>query len=136
MRPLPDPAEVAPTRDAALGTDEQPPARSGLGEVIKVYLDVAASSGGQADRPLPGLFFSDNRLSRSLIYWASTSRDLDLVALVAATTHRSVTELEADLRRWINQWNADPKPFVWTKIADAILDTLAAYCQRINGSGH
>lgn len=34
--------------------------------------------------------------------------------------------------RWINEWNADPKPFVWTKTADRILDTLAAYCTRIN----
>ena len=52
------------------------------------------------------------------------------------SAHRSVTELEADIRRWTNQWNADPKPFVWTKTADAILDTLAAYCQRITDSGH
>jgi transposase len=52
------------------------------------------------------------------------------------SAHRSVTELEADIRRWINAWNADPTPFVWTKNADAILDTLAAYCQRINDSGH
>lgn len=29
-----------------------------------------------------------------------------------------------------------PKPFVWTKTADDILETLAAYCQRINDSGH
>jgi transposase len=50
--------------------------------------------------------------------------------------HRSVTELEADVRRWINEWNADPKPFVWTKTADQILETLAAYCTRINDSGH
>jgi transposase len=52
------------------------------------------------------------------------------------SAHRSVTELEADVRRWINEWNADPKPFVWTKTADQILDTLAAYCQRINDSRH
>jgi transposase len=52
------------------------------------------------------------------------------------SAHRSVTELEADVRRWINEWNADPKPFVWTKTADEILETLAAYCQRINDSGH
>jgi hypothetical protein len=50
--------------------------------------------------------------------------------------HRSVLELEADVRRWINEWNKNPKPFVWTKTADQILDTLAAYCQRINDSGH
>ena len=52
------------------------------------------------------------------------------------SAHRSVTELEADIRKWINEWNRDPKPFVWTKTADEILDTLAAYCRRINDSGH
>jgi transposase len=52
------------------------------------------------------------------------------------SAHRSVTELEADIRKWINEWNKDPKPFVWTKTADEILDTLASYCQRINNSGH
>jgi transposase len=52
------------------------------------------------------------------------------------SAHRSVTELEADIRAWINAWNADPKPFVWAKTADEILESLAAYCQRINGSGH
>lgn len=52
------------------------------------------------------------------------------------SVHRSVTELEADIRKWINAWNADPKPFVWTKTADQILDTLSAYCTRINDSGH
>jgi hypothetical protein len=33
---------------------------------------------------------------------------------------------------WIEAWNADPKPFVWVKTADEILDSLAAYCTRIN----
>lgn len=28
----------------------------------------------------------------------------------------------------------DPQPFVWTKTADQILETLASYCQRINNS--
>ncbi len=52
------------------------------------------------------------------------------------SAHRSVTGLRADVQAWINAWNADPKPFVWTKTADEILETLAAYCQRINDSGH
>jgi transposase len=52
------------------------------------------------------------------------------------SAHRSVTELEADIRKWVNEWNKDPKPFVWTKTADEILETLAAYCWRINDSGH
>jgi transposase len=52
------------------------------------------------------------------------------------SAHRSVTELENDIRKWINEWNKDPKPFIWTKTADEILETLAAYCERINDSGH
>jgi transposase len=52
------------------------------------------------------------------------------------STHRSVTDLERDVRAWINAWNEDPKPFVWTKTADEILRTLAAYCSRINDSQH
>src|SRR6266511_808341 len=50
--------------------------------------------------------------------------------------HKSVQALEADIRTWIETWNEDPRPFVWTKTADEILDSLAAYCQRISGAGH
>jgi len=51
-------------------------------------------------------------------------------------THRSVNELVASIRTWITNWNDDPQPFVWHKTADEILDSLAAYCQRISDSGH
>lgn len=50
--------------------------------------------------------------------------------------HRSVRDLVASLRTWITNWNEDPKPYVWHKTADEILDNLANYCQRINDSGH
>jgi hypothetical protein len=36
----------------------------------------------------------------------------------------------------IANWNDNPKPFIRHKTADEILDSLAAYCQRINDSGH
>jgi transposase len=52
------------------------------------------------------------------------------------SAHRSVNELETDIRKWINEWNKNPKPFVWTKSADEIFETLAAYCSRIIDSGH
>lgn len=29
------------------------------------------------------------------------------------SAHRSFTELETGVREWINEWSADPKPFVW-----------------------
>ena len=41
------------------------------------------------------------------------------------STHHSVTELETAVEAWIETWNDDPKPFVWTKSADEILDNLA-----------
>src|SRR3954462_1583308 len=50
--------------------------------------------------------------------------------------HRTVRELNADIRAWITSWNENPRPFVWTKTADEILDSIARYCQRINESGH
>jgi transposase len=51
-------------------------------------------------------------------------------------THRSVRELNADIRSWIATWNDQPRPYVWTKTADQILDSIAKYCTRINDSGH
>jgi len=50
--------------------------------------------------------------------------------------HRSVRALNADIRAWIETWNEDPKPFVWTKPAEQILDSIARYCNRINASRH
>jgi transposase len=52
------------------------------------------------------------------------------------SSHRSVKELEADIRAWIGAWNDDPKPFVWTKTADEILESIASYLQLINDSEH
>jgi transposase len=50
--------------------------------------------------------------------------------------HRSVQALNADIRAWIETWNDDPKPYVWTKTADQILESIARYCTRINDSRH
>ncbi len=51
-------------------------------------------------------------------------------------THRSVRALNADIRDWIKTWNANPRPYVWTKTADQILDSITRYCSRINDSRH
>jgi transposase len=42
-------------------------------------------------------------------------------------THRSTKELEAAISSWIDSWNENPRPFVWHKSADEILESLAAY---------
>lgn len=49
---------------------------------------------------------------------------------------RSSRELEQAIERYLAQHNDDPRPFVWTKSADEILQALAWTCQRINDSGH
>lgn len=45
--------------------------------------------------------------------------------------HDSVAELAADINAWVDNWNANPRPYVWTKTADEILDKLARYCTAI-----
>jgi transposase len=50
--------------------------------------------------------------------------------------HRSVRALNQDIRHWVDTWNENPRPFVWTKTADQILESIARYCGRINDSRH
>ena len=42
----------------------------------------------------------------------------------------TVDALEAAIRAYIDRTNQDPKPFVWTKGADDILDSVRRFCQR------
>jgi transposase len=51
-------------------------------------------------------------------------------------THRSTAALETAIKNWIQSWNGHPRPFIWVKTADEILESVAEYCQRISGSGH
>ena len=44
--------------------------------------------------------------------------------------------LEAAINAYMARTNADPKPFVWTKSADAILDSVARFCRRTSNSDH
>lgn len=55
---------------------------------------------------------------------------------IKRSSHRSVRDLVASIRTWIANWNDEPKPYVWHKSADEILEGLASYCQRINDSDH
>jgi len=51
-------------------------------------------------------------------------------------SHRSTQELEQAIRDYLAIYNKTPKPFVWTKSADEILQSVARFCKRINDSGH
>ena len=50
--------------------------------------------------------------------------------------HRSTRELEDAIRAYLEHHNRHPKPFIWTKTADQILDSVARFCKRISNSGH
>jgi DDE superfamily endonuclease len=56
--------------------------------------------------------------------------------MIRRGVHKSVQALEADIRTWIADWNTHPRPFIWTKTAEEILDSLARYLRRISGGAH
>jgi transposase len=49
---------------------------------------------------------------------------------------RSTCSLETTIRNYINAHNEAPKPFIWTKTADEILESVARFCQRTLETGH
>jgi transposase len=48
--------------------------------------------------------------------------------------HRSTRSLETDIRAFLEAHNEDPKPFVWTKTADEIVESLKRYCAKAAGA--
>jgi transposase len=56
--------------------------------------------------------------------------------LLRRSDHRSVQALEKDIREWVKAWNENPKPFIWVKTAEQILESIARLLKRINGAGH
>jgi len=49
--------------------------------------------------------------------------------------HRSTRQLERAIYDYIEHTNCDPKPFIWTKTADQIIETIGRVYQRISDSG-
>jgi len=49
---------------------------------------------------------------------------------------RSIRQLEESIRIYIDAHNGHPKPFVWTKTADEILESVARFCKRTSETGH
>lgn len=63
--------------------------------------------------------------------FAEVTRDL-----LQRSDHRSVQALEKDLREWVKTWNENPTPFVWTKTAEEILESLGRLLKRTTDAGH
>jgi transposase len=51
-------------------------------------------------------------------------------------SHRSTRALEDAIRVYLTNHNADPKPFVWIKSADDIIDSIARFALRTSVTGH
>ena len=47
-----------------------------------------------------------------------------------------IANLQEAINRFIAEHNKDPKPFVWTKTADEIFDSITRFCMRTSGTGH
>ena len=56
--------------------------------------------------------------------------------LLQRSDHRSVQALENDIRNWVKAWNENPKPFIWTKPAEQILESLSRLLQRTTRAAH
>jgi transposase len=75
---------------------------------------------------------------------SASFRDLQVVERPAVHTdkqlrrgvHRSTKELETAIRSFIQSHNRNPKPFIWHKTADQILDSVARFCARTLETGH
>ena len=51
-------------------------------------------------------------------------------------SYRNTRELVRAIKDYLAIHNEDPKPFVWTKSADDILESLKSYCERITDTAH
>ncbi len=51
-------------------------------------------------------------------------------------TFRSVPDLVAKIDRFVQSYNAQARPFVWTATADSILEKIQRLCERISGTRH
>jgi len=51
-------------------------------------------------------------------------------------THRSTHQLESAIREYLQTYNENPKPFVWSKTADEILAAIERFCMRTSDSAH
>jgi len=56
--------------------------------------------------------------------------------LLQRSAHANTRQLSDDILAWAETWNDNPRPYVWTKTADQILESIKRVCDRINNSGH
>ena len=81
------------------------------------------------------------RLSAELELHLAQAREPQLklgvqVEVIRPGSHTSVQALEADIRAYAKGWNKDPRPFIWTKTAEQILESTGRLLTRISSAAH
>ncbi len=56
--------------------------------------------------------------------------------LLKRSDHRSVQALEKDIREWVDEWNENPKPFIWTKTLNRSWSPRTTSTTNLNGAEH
>lgn len=51
-------------------------------------------------------------------------------------SYKSTHELEKAIINYLDTYNSYPRPFIWTKAADQILENVNQFCERTCNSGH
>jgi transposase len=79
------------------------------------------------------------RHPRFHVHFAPTSASWlnQVERFIAALTEKQIRRNSfRSIRDYLDHHNKQPKPFLWTKSADDILNVLAKYCERTKDSGH
>src|SRR6266702_1417 len=100
---------------------------------LSMHQTPAISSGWPA---IPGSACTSRQPGSSWINQVERSFGYMTAQIIRRGVHKSMQALQADIRAWIENWNASPRPFAWTKTADEILDSLAKYLARISGAAY
>jgi transposase len=117
-----------------------------IDEQVPAHLDVHLIMDNYATHKTPAIRRWLAKRPRFHVHFTPTSASwINLVERWFATltakqlrrgTHRSTLQLEAAIQNYIEISNEDPKPFVWTKTADQILESIKRFCQRTSETGH
>ena len=56
--------------------------------------------------------------------------------MIRRGSYQDTLALETAIREYLEVYNEQPKPFIWTKDADQILESIQHYCQHISDTEH
>jgi transposase len=111
---------------------------------VPSYLDVHLVMDNYGTHKTPSIKAGFARRPRFHVHFAPTSASwLNQVGrwFAALTekylrrgTHRSTRQLEDSIRHYLDIYNTNPQPFIWSKSADEIVASLERFCARVRSA--